>query len=202
MIAEDVLGREERHQLDFQIPGWLCKEGSKPICTCRWSLHRKPASPCRGKVRLKNILQRSYFVIVIKKRKKTRTPRASAGSGSNNDNSPVCSFDPCSSNSESWGQKLHISEQQKTNRAAEEGTTRSGFSESQSCMPGTEIKDRLTQSTGRISASDVSCFKDYRPSCFWCQGNNQNSGRARLLAVIAERAALDLDSVWGILFPF
>lgn len=70
MIAEDVLGREERHQLDFQIPGWLCKEGSKPICTCRWSLHRKPASPCRGKVRLKNILQCSYFVIVIKKEKK------------------------------------------------------------------------------------------------------------------------------------
>ncbi|PKU47837.1 hypothetical protein llap_1876 [Limosa lapponica baueri] len=73
------------------------------------------------------------------------------------------------SNSESRGQKPHISERQKTNRAAEEGTTRSGFSESRACMPGTEIKDQLTQSTGRISASDVSCFKDYRPSCFWCQ---------------------------------
>lgn len=32
-MAEDVLGREERNQLDFQIPGWLCKEGSKNICT-------------------------------------------------------------------------------------------------------------------------------------------------------------------------
>lgn len=137
-----------------------------------------------------------------KQKNPPRTLKSRTGIGSNNDNSPVCSFDPCSSNSESWGQKLHISERQKRNRAAEEGTTRSGFSESRSRMPGTEIKDRLTQSTGRVSASDVSCFKDYRPSCFWCQGNNQSSGRVRLLAVIAEPAALSLDSVWGILFPF
>lgn len=32
-MAEDILGREERNQLDFQISGWLCEEGSKNICT-------------------------------------------------------------------------------------------------------------------------------------------------------------------------
>lgn len=141
---------------------------------------------------------------MLLKNKKTnaRTPKSRAGIGFNNDKSPVCSSDLCSSNSESRGQKLHISEWQKTNRTAEAGTTRSGFSESQARMPGTEIKERLTQSTGRISASDVSCFKDYRSSYFSCQGNNQSSGCARLLAVIAEHAALELDSVWGILFRF
>lgn len=69
-------------------------------------------------------------------------------------------------------------------------------------MPGTEIKEQLTQSTGRISASDVSCFKDYKSPRFQCQGNNQSSGCARLLAAIAECAALDLDSVWGVLLHF
>lgn len=31
MIAEDVLGREERHQLDFQIPGWKGANPSVPV---------------------------------------------------------------------------------------------------------------------------------------------------------------------------
>lgn len=177
-------GREQKHRYQTGV-----------------GVHRDPAPPRRAKVCLKDVLQHSYLVIVIKTPKQPRTPKLRAGVGSDNGNSPVCSFDLCRSNSESRGQKLRISEWQKTNRAAEEGTTRSDFSESPACMPGTEIKDCLTQSTGRISASHVSCFKDYRPSCFWCEGNNQSSGCVRLLAAIAECAALDLDSVWGILFP-
>lgn len=110
--------------------------------------------PCRGAGHLKHCLQCSYFVIVTKKKAISHPSRTAISS--RNDDSPVCSSDPRCSNSESCRQQLSLPERQSGSRAAQEGQppaqSRHG------------IKGRLTQSTGRACASDVSCFKADGPT--------------------------------------